>query len=293
MRIKKIIANDMKEGLEIIERELGSEAIILSHRNAKLPSGAPVVEFIAALDTNLDDNKNNMLNPQAIYENSTIFSGDRRTSTGMPINIRDNELLIKIASEISNLKELTNFLSENIKYKYTGTMPEPLARVYKILRNSDISEEFALELIGRASSKGLINDYKLILTEVQKRILEKIQFANPIKESPVRQIISFYGATGGGKTTSVIKLAIIYKLLYNSKVLIVSADTHKVGGIEQLQTLASISVIAFSAAYNPEELREIVKKENIYDLILIDTPGCNPNNLEDMSSLWNIINQLH
>ncbi len=283
MRIKKIIANSIKEGQDIVERELGKEAIILSSRNAKLPNGSIVVEIVAALDDKTilnnksdSDNKVNLYNNSATFYNNSIKKKD---------NTELKEFIDKIKDDFSYFSHSLAELSENIKYKYTGTMPEPLAKVYKILRNSDVSEELSLNIIGRISAKGLFGDYKKSLDEAQKLLLEHISFANPVMQSSTRQIVAFYGTTGCGKTMSLIKLAVICKLIYKQNVLIVSADTHKIGGIEQLQTLASVTGIAFKAAYNATELKDIVTKETNYNLVMVDTAGCNPNEKNDMTSL--------
>ncbi len=257
----------------MIEQELGKEAIILSSRNAKLPSGGAVIELVAALD-----DKTVNTQPKAnIYQNSSMLSSSKETIA--------NEINTKLISEITSLKSMVMQVADNVKYRHTGTMTETMARVYKILRNSDISEEFALEITGRIAIKGYANDYKQAIDEARQIIMNRLTFANPIKQSPARQIAMFYGPTGCGKTTSLIKLALVCKLLYKANILIVSADTYKVGGIEQLQTLASISGIAFTAVYNPQDLRDVVKNETAYDMIMIDTVGQNPNNRENMDIL--------
>ncbi|MPN25537.1 Flagellar biosynthesis protein FlhF [bioreactor metagenome] len=183
------------------------------------------------------------------------------------------------------LKDVVNDISENVKYKYTGTMPPNLAQVFKILRNSDISEELALEIAGKIMLKGVANDFTQALNEAKRLLLTKLSFTNPIAKIDSKQIVSFLGPTGSGKTTTLIKLAIVCKLLHKFRILIVSTDTYKVGGSEQLQTLASISGIAFTVAYTPAELRKIVNEETKYDMIMIDTVGRNPNNLDELNSI--------
>jgi flagellar biosynthesis protein FlhF len=251
MRIKKIIASNVQEGREMIERELGQEAIILSNRNIKLANGATAIEFVAALDDKkLLENKTKA----NAYNNSALLKPNQ--NDGMA-----NEINKKLISEITSLKEIITEVSENVKYKHTGTMPPNLSRVFKIMRNSDISEELALEIVGRITMRGYANDFNQAIGEARKVILNRLQFANPIAKINSRQVITFLGPTGTGKTTSLIKLAIVCKLLHKSNILIVSTDTYKVGGVEQLQTLASISGITFTTAYSPEELSKIIKEE--------------------------------
>ena len=68
MRIKKIIASNMQEGREIIERELGNDALILSHRNTKLANGTPAIEIVAAID-----NKNIIVGDSHGFSQTSVF----------------------------------------------------------------------------------------------------------------------------------------------------------------------------------------------------------------------------
>ena len=58
-----------------------------------------------------------------------------------------------------------------------------------------------------------------------------------------------------------------------SDVFIISADTHKIGGAEQLQLFASIAGITFRSVYTPDELSQTVNQENKRNFIYIDTTG--------------------
>lgn len=268
MKIKKFLASNMREGQDMIERELGSEAIILSTRNTKLPNGIPAIEFVAALDGKHTTTKGN------VYANNAILNAEVLT----------NEINKKLIGEIASLKEMLRELDENVKYKYTGTMPDALARVYKILRNSDINENLSLEIIGKIALKGYSNDFSQALNEARNLILKTITFSNPIAKIGTKQIISFIGPTGMGKTLSLIKLAVICKLLHKLRILIVTTDTYKVGGIEQIQTLASIAGINCITTYTSEELKNATNDER-YDVIFIDTVGRSPNDSEGLENI--------
>ena len=175
-------------------------------------------------------------------------------------------------------------------------MPDTLARVYKIMMDSDINEEMCLDIIGKIAAKGLSNDYYQAIEEARKLILSNITFFEPIiNNTNTKQIITFIGSSGCGKTTALIKLAIGTKLLKQAKVLIISTDTFRVGAAEQLQLLTGIAGISFMVAYNTDELRKILNEETKYDLILIDTMGRNPNNrneITDLLEFQNVVNSM-
>ncbi len=89
-------------------------------------------------------------------------------------------------------------------------------------------------------------------------------------------IVVTSGKGGVGKTTTIAKLATAMHVLGELKVLLISADTYRVGGAEQLETIAAIAGIPFYAVYSSQELRQILMKETSVDCVFIDTVGRNP-----------------
>ncbi len=97
----------------------------------------------------------------------------------------------------------------------------------------------------------------------------------------------FVGEGGVGKTTNVFKLAMWYKYRHQAKILVLSLDTYKIGGIFQTKRLAELLEIDFEVM-DVEDFKEVGKTlSNNYDYILIDTPGLNKKflitDLEDLS----------
>jgi flagellar biosynthesis GTPase FlhF len=235
------------------------------------------------------------------------------------LNSLDNTVNQKLIAEVASLKDMIMDVSDNIKYKYTGTMPETLARIYKIMIDSDFNEDVCLDIIGKIATKGLSNDYHSAMEEARKQILSNITYFEPVidntnndncyaelvsaspdtnKETPKqvrcdKKIITFIGSSGCGKTTSLIKLGIATKLLKQAKVLIISTDTFRVGAAEQLQLLTGIAGITFMLAYNSDEIKKILNEQTKYDLVLIDTMGRNPNNRDEINELLDIQNAIN
>ncbi|MGL5205417.1 MAG: signal recognition particle protein [Metamycoplasmataceae bacterium] len=93
-------------------------------------------------------------------------------------------------------------------------------------------------------------------------------------------IIMMTGLQGGGKTTTVAKLANYYKTKKQAqKILLVAADIYRPAAVEQLITLAkSIGVDYFEmgTSFPVEEIIEKAlnkAKEERYDLVILDTAG--------------------
>lgn len=93
-------------------------------------------------------------------------------------------------------------------------------------------------------------------------------------------IIMMTGLQGGGKTTTVAKLANYYKSKKQAeKILVVAADIYRPAAVEQLVTLSkTIGVDCFEMGVNfpvEEIINKALKKarDERYDLIIIDTAG--------------------
>ena len=284
MKIKKFIASNIQEGTELIKKELGEEAIILSNRPTKTKNGMDAIEIVAGLD---NDNK-------IVEKNNKVAEISKINNPNQLLNSLDNTINQKLIAEVNSLKNMIADISDNIKYKYTGTMPDALARVYRIMKDSDINEDMCLDIIGKIAAKGLNNDYNSSIAEARKIILSNIKFNNTINtNNQNKQIITFIGSSGCGKTTALIKLAIGMKILNQAKVLIISTDTFRVGAAEQLQLLTGIAGINFIITYNNDELKKVLNEETKYDMILIDTMGRNPNNRDEINDLIEMQNTIN
>ncbi len=99
------------------------------------------------------------------------------------------------------------------------------------------------------------------------------------------RIICLIGTSGVGKTSTAAKLAARAKKLWNRKVTWICADTIRAGAIAQASALTESLSIPLRVVYTPEELRETIAAEQDADLLLVDTPATNPRRDTDMIEL--------
>lgn len=270
MRIKKYFAKTFLEGKLSIQNDLGDEAIILSSRNIKTPEGDEVFEIVAALDENVNSNVRPI--KDKVYENTNL------TNTIEKVQISNDSAIgtTEVYAEISNLRLLLNDMSENLRFRHSGAMSPEFSKLYKILRKSELSEDYSLFIVNTLSRKDFTMELPELIEEAKKQIVREISILEQLQIIPNRcQKVMFLGMTGSGKTSSLVKIAVICKLLLKAKVLIVSADSYKVGGSDQLQTFASLAGLNFRSVYNGKELQTLIENEKDYDFIFIDTPGRN------------------
>jgi flagellar biosynthesis protein FlhF len=92
----------------------------------------------------------------------------------------------------------------------------------------------------------------------------------------------FVGPPGAGKTTSIVKLAVQLGLEQELPIQLLSLDTSRVAGSEQLNAFGRLLGIGFTALHTPEALVEALEEHRDKKLILIDTPGYAAADKEDM-----------
>ncbi len=156
-----------------------------------------------------------------------------------------------------------------------------LSGIYNKLTQAGISEEHAVRLLNLAK-RGLTNisgRQSLVEGYIAKHMMSEINVCEPTDASPIQM---FLGTTGSGKSASLIKLASHYVINQNKKVGILTADTEKVGAVEQLRTYSQILNVPFGVLKKPEDWRSVVESLRNLDYVLIDFPG---NTLKEMEAI--------
>jgi flagellar biosynthesis protein FlhF len=98
------------------------------------------------------------------------------------------------------------------------------------------------------------------------------------------QPLMLFGAPGAGKTVSVAKLA-ARAVFAKRKVRLITTDTIRAGGIEQLEVFARIMKLPLHIAETDRQLTRLVDGAAPDEYVLIDTPGVNPYSPRDMSEV--------
>jgi flagellar biosynthesis protein FlhF len=89
-------------------------------------------------------------------------------------------------------------------------------------------------------------------------------------------VVALVGPTGSGKTTTIAKLTQNALAFGEWKVGILTLDTFRIAGVEQLATYAEISQCPLEVAYDVDDLARAMKQLAHVDVILVDTPGRSP-----------------
>jgi flagellar biosynthesis protein FlhF len=94
--------------------------------------------------------------------------------------------------------------------------------------------------------------------------------------------VALVGPPGSGKTTTLVKLAITQGLSQGRAIRLISADTYRIGGAEQLRTYAAIIGAPFQAVESVAALAHAVDTAPESTLVLIDSPGYSATIMKDL-----------
>lgn len=289
MKIKKYIEKSFNDGKRKILNDLGEDAIILSTRTVQDKDGGSLVEIVAAIDEK--DIKQQTPSPKRPVKEKLSgldailnMANQKKESENKVTNYQNQDVygeVLGIKSELRDLKEI-------LKYKFASSLNDNFSKLYKILIDSGINEKTTLKLISDISATDPNMSFEDALLAVRTIFVSDIKINSSIQNKE-KQVISFVGVTGSGKTMTLIKLAIISKLIWSKKVMIISTDTKKIGGADQLETYSSISTIPFKKADSPKDVKKIVSENDEYDIIFLDTAGISQKNQKDMFEVMDYV----
>ena len=203
-------------------------------------------------------------------------------------------------------REFVSRLS-NLSIKYKNISEDYFEELENILIMADIGVNTVMSFVDRLKDR--VKKEKITDSSILKEIIVDELFimyvGNDIIDSKIHfsdngpTVILFVGVNGVGKTTTIGKIASMYKKK-GKKVMLVAGDTFRAGAIEQLhewgdrtgtKVISSESKDPSSVIYDG---LEIATRDN-YDLVLIDTAGRlqNKSNLmEELSKINRVIKKI-
>ncbi|MEO5338353.1 MAG: GTP-binding protein [Magnetospirillum sp. WYHS-4] len=226
MRLKTFTAATVAEAMDLVRREMGEEAIIVSTQPGSDGRGARVVAAIEELPRDF------------------------------AIQAREEEIY------------QPPDLGETIRHalSFHGTPPRLIDRLVQAALDLEATDPI-LAFAGA---------------------LDTLFTFRPIAETAGGRPIMLVGTPGSGKTITTAKLA-ARGTLAGQSVTVVTTDTRRAGGIEQLAAFTRILGLELATADTVEEMRQAVAKAPPDGTLLIDTAGINPFSDTEMDTLTQLI----
>lgn len=105
-------------------------------------------------------------------------------------------------------------------------------------------------------------------------------------------VVSLVGPTGVGKTTTIAKLAARCAQIHGAdNVALISTDTFRVAGFEQLQTYGKIIGCPVKLAHNSDDFDKLIQQFQHKKLVLIDTAGMGQRDMRLTKQLSYLVNK--
>ncbi len=118
--------------------------------------------------------------------------------------------------------------------------------------------------------------------------IEHLYNFRPLPQKAYKRPIMMVGPPGSGKTLAVAKAA-ARGVMNGLRVGVISADTVRAGGVEQLAAFTKLLRIDLRKAANPQELSTLLQNLSGFDQIIIDTAGFNPFDTADVKNAARLI----
>ena len=99
------------------------------------------------------------------------------------------------------------------------------------------------------------------------------------------RVVALVGPAGAGKTTTLAKLAVAHGCASRRPIQLLSMDTFRIASIEPLRTYAAILGVGFQAVATGLGLQQALQEHRHKELILIDTPGFGPRDMDSAAEL--------
>lgn len=305
MKIKRFVDNNMRRVLRQVREDQGPDAVILSNR--RVDDG---IEVIAAVDYDqalmqqalqipateaqpelqavnavvdldwpdqesavptADDGQEIKVLAADIQQASELT--DRRAPKTNEMDGIDDDRLVSLdalRSEITSMRGMLESQLSSMNWERQATRNPLRAQVLRNLTKIGIAPDICNIIVDRI---GPLKEPRQLWRKPLHMLAKEIPVveSNLLKDGGVTALI---GPTGVGKTTTIAKLATRYAMQHGAGgIALISADAHRIGAQEQLNTLANILGVKVHQVDDLARLEETLQGVRDKKLVLIDTEG--------------------
>ncbi|MCP4448124.1 MAG: hypothetical protein GY811_22725 [Myxococcales bacterium] len=247
MKILKYQAGSVREALTQIKDELGENAMVVSTRDVRRGLLGKGVEVSVAIDG--DDNR---------PSHQSSHRASPAMGAGYSLGDADVErIMAPLRSELRSLRSVLRASSDN---RQGDEIRRDVSAMRHVLEGIRTPPQQTVDLLS------LVRD-------------------SPVAAASEGRVIVLVGPTGVGKSTTIAKLAA--KAVYgdHQSAAIVTLDTYRVGGEEQMRTYANLIGAPLFVVADPRDLASQIDELGEYDRVYIDTAGRSPRDIPAIRSL--------
>ncbi len=279
----------------------------------ELQDTAEISKFLSEIKTTTSVTKNEKNEDVHIEEQD--FKGGKVDYTVLALEkeIQQKEKLIeeqereinKLNEKISKSDELINNLTDNIvKLNEAKEKGEALFKneyvqiVYETLLEQNVMEAVALDVLKEVKDLDQDEaDLNQIVKVAYNNIIKLIGQPYSVSELECKKdnskVLLFMGPTGVGKTTTIAKLASKFILERGLSVGLITADTYRMGAVDQLRMYADILDVELVVAYNNHDLQQgYLNMNGKKNVVFVDTAGRSHKNEKNVDELVSMVDEI-
>ena len=297
MTMKKFLAKTTRQALMQVKEELGEDATIISNRSINgwteilarsesitLP-GSKLLDSVSSAKEKAEK----ALQAKKVQETVDLLNGRSSSKvTSTPVELTPSHVEViapkeqpveiinhpQIQGMLKEMREMRNQFQAQLETLSNSTLE--FSPNKRDLMSQFLSAGFNLDLAKRVISK-LPSDFSakeakpwaMNLLAKNMQVLE-----NEAEIMNQHGIYALLGPTGVGKTTTIAKIASRFVLKHgNQDIALVSTDTYRIGGHEQLRIYGKILGVEVFAAKDAQELQQTLERLQDKKLVLIDMAG--------------------
>lgn len=268
MKVRRYFVKDMREGMDLIRKEMGAEAVIISTRKLRHPGFKGI--FM----------------PRRLEVTAAVAGKGREELTRGAAGADD---LACLKTDVASLKEMLKRLLAGEQNTEDTVQENSVMEEWKNHFSIHDLDEVLLAGIFEEIKESLSGEVH-ITKDIAAMILEK-KVRSFFRIAPEKQerCQVFLGPTGVGKTTTMAKIAARYAFFYKEKVGLITIDHYRIGAIEQLRTYSEILDLPLEVIMSPRDIVPAMRSLEHCDRILVDTAGRGTRNSVQIGELANYI----
>lgn len=302
----------MPEVLKLVKNDLGPKAVILNTRTVDktgLLGKKGQVEVTAAVD---DDPTTRKPKPKRAAKKPTGRTkpttgqspGPKRSPEPAPRSATAASAVQPSPSSRGQVPDLS-LLTAQIQALQSAIrtpagpvnhdlFPGELGQIARQLDEDDlapsIGQDVVKHLLAEPGEEGF-GAAKGLQRQGAARIAARMPKPIPTKVTDkVRSVVAFVGPSGVGKTTAAAKIAAQFAS-QGKKVSLITTDTDRVGGLEQIRAYAAILNLTVDVAYTVDEMHDVIAQRRDMGLVLVDTGGVSPVDATQLQNLNDLLRE--
>lgn len=284
-KFNRIPAKSQKEVMKrMIEQQV--EKINAQHQRANQSKhkDSTAHSFTQRRYIDIDNEKNSV--SSNIPASIPVTQVAQKAWNDMEVNSLKNEIesLKKLVGQFKNIPQ--NFVQGHPGAEF-GIHYE-MSPYYKNLISQGLLPEIAADIIAQAQ-KQIPRSQLTQKSTIEGWIARYILDTTPIVNHCDEQFHLFFGPSGAGKTSMLVKLASDLLLNQGKRVAIISADTMKVGAVEQMKIFSQILNVPFLTMRSQQDWAHLMPYLDQIDHILVDTTGLNLRTADEVNYLSRLI----